>query len=36
MNDNLSVNTLKEWDRDYVREKYKVAMLGIEGVFFLV
>lgn len=23
-----------QWDRDYVRTKYKVAMLGIEGVFF--
>lgn len=23
-----------KWDRDYVREKYRVAMLGIEGVFF--
>ena len=34
MSDNLSVNTLKEWDRDYVREKYKVAMLGVEGVYF--
>lgn len=26
--------TLKKWDRDYVRNKYKVAMLGVEGVFF--
>ncbi|MFD3248670.1 hypothetical protein [Rahnella aquatilis] len=34
MSDDLSVKTSKEWDREYVREKYKVAMLGIEGIYF--
>lgn len=27
-------NPKKKWDRDYVRNKYKVGMLGIEGVYF--
>lgn len=25
---------MAKWERNYVREKYKVAMLGVEGVFF--
>jgi hypothetical protein len=25
---------LKKWDREYVRKKYGIAMLGIEGCFF--
>lgn len=25
---------MRQWERDYVRKKYSIAMLGVEGIFF--